>query len=51
MFTFEKTQKIVQIGATRIGGQPGENPTALIGSIFYERHKIVSNAKKEFSIR
>ncbi len=46
MFTFEKTQKIVQIGATRIGGQLGENPTALIGSIFYERHKIVSDAKK-----
>jgi tetrahydromethanopterin S-methyltransferase subunit H len=48
MFKFEKTQKIVQIGSTRIGGQPGENPTALIGSIFYERHKIVSDAKQGF---
>lgn len=46
MLKFDKPQKIVQIGSTRIGGQPGENPTALIGSIFYERHKIVSDAKK-----
>jgi tetrahydromethanopterin S-methyltransferase subunit H len=45
MLKFDKTQKIVEIGSTRIGGQPGENPTALIGSIFYERHKIVSDAK------
>ncbi|MEM3585743.1 MAG: tetrahydromethanopterin S-methyltransferase subunit H [Candidatus Jordarchaeaceae archaeon] len=43
MLTFETKQKILEIGNVKIGGQPGELPTVLIGSIFYDRHKIVSN--------
>lgn len=43
MLTFETEQKILQIGNVKIGGQPGELPTVLIGSIFYDRHKIVSD--------
>lgn len=40
---FETNQKILDIGNVKIGGQPGEFPTVLIGSIFYDRHKIVSD--------
>lgn len=29
-----------------MGGQPGENPTVLIGSIFYSGHRIVSDLEK-----
>ncbi|MEM2145422.1 MAG: tetrahydromethanopterin S-methyltransferase subunit H [Candidatus Jordarchaeaceae archaeon] len=43
MVIFETGQKILEIGKVKIGGQPGELPTVLIGSIFYDRHKIVSD--------
>lgn len=46
MFEFTAEQKIVQIGKVKVGGQPGEFPTLLIGSIFYSGHKIVKDAKK-----
>jgi len=34
------------VAGVRVGGQPGENPTVLIGTIFYEGHKIVSDPVK-----
>ena len=40
---FERHQSTVTINGIDIGGQPGEYPTALIGTIFYERHKIVDD--------
>ena len=43
MFKFKKKQNIFEIGGVRIGGQPGELPTVLIGSIFHEGHKIVKD--------
>lgn len=43
---FEKKQKVFTIGNLDVGGQPGELPTVLIGTIFYEGHKIVEDAKK-----
>ena len=46
MFVFEKEQIIHTIGRVKIGGNPGENPTALAGTIFYNGHKIVDDAKK-----
>ncbi len=46
MFKFEKEQTVFDIAGVKIGGQPGEYPTVLIGSIFYERHKIVSDPLK-----
>ncbi|MGD0996152.1 MAG: tetrahydromethanopterin S-methyltransferase subunit H [Candidatus Bathyarchaeia archaeon] len=46
MFKFEKEQKVFNIAGVNIGGQPGEYPTALIGSIFYSGHKIVSDHVK-----
>lgn len=45
MFRFRTPQKIFQIGKVRVGGQPGELPTVLIGSIFYAGHKIVDDQK------
>ncbi|HUX98129.1 MAG TPA: tetrahydromethanopterin S-methyltransferase subunit H [Candidatus Deferrimicrobium sp.] len=46
MFIFSKEQKIFQIGKIQIGGQPGQNPPVLIGSIFFKSHKIVIDDKK-----
>lgn len=46
MFLFEKDQTIVEIAGIPIGGQPGEYPTVLIGSIFYQGHKIVQDFQK-----
>lgn len=43
---FEKEQKVFHIANLDVGGQPGELPTVLIGTIFYERHKIVKDAEK-----
>ncbi|MEM3613161.1 MAG: tetrahydromethanopterin S-methyltransferase subunit H [Candidatus Bathyarchaeia archaeon] len=46
MFKFEKEQKIFDIANVKIGGQPGQLPTVLIGSIFYHKHKIVKDERK-----
>jgi tetrahydromethanopterin S-methyltransferase subunit H len=45
MFKFKKEQKVFDIAGVKVGGQPGENPTVLIGSIFYHGHKIVADEK------
>lgn len=41
MFKFEREQKVFDIAGVNVGGQPGEYPTVLIGSIFYSGHKVV----------
>ncbi|MHA1279139.1 MAG: tetrahydromethanopterin S-methyltransferase subunit H family protein [Candidatus Helarchaeota archaeon] len=46
MFIFSKEQKVFKIGKVTIGGQPGQNPPALIGSIFFKGHNIVEDDKK-----
>lgn len=46
MLQFEKEQSIVSVGEVEIGGQPGELPTVLIGSIFYEGHGIVEDSTR-----
>jgi len=43
LFNFGREQKIFEIGRVKIGGQSGELPTVLVGSIFHESHKIVRN--------
>jgi len=45
VFRYKIPQKIFQIDEIKIGGQ-GENPTVLIGSIFYKDHKIVKDEEK-----
>jgi tetrahydromethanopterin S-methyltransferase subunit H len=45
MFKFSTHQKVFTLGEIKVGGQPGENPTVLIGSIFYHGHNIVKDEK------
>ncbi len=35
MMSFSKEQKIIEMGGLKLGGQPGELPTALFGTVFY----------------
>ena len=46
MITFKTKQTVACISGVNVGGQPGENPTCIIPSIFYDRHKIVSDPIK-----
>jgi len=46
LLKFENEQKIFRIGKIEVGGQPGQLPTVLVGSIFYERHRIVKDLEK-----
>lgn len=43
MFLFPDP-KTIDISGLKIGGQPGENPPVLIGTMFYELHKILTGA-------
>lgn len=45
MFRFERNQKIFEIGGVKVGGQPGELPTVLIGSLFHRGHRIVKDRR------
>ncbi|MHA1805739.1 MAG: hypothetical protein ACTSU4_14580, partial [Promethearchaeota archaeon] len=45
MLEFEKEQKTITIGSVQVGGQPGENPIVLIGSVFYANHEALLNEK------
>jgi len=46
LFKFATMQKIFEIGKVRIGGQPGELPTVLIGNIFYKGMPEVTDHKR-----
>lgn len=49
MLSFAAEQKIAQVGNVRVGGLPGQQPTVLVGTIFYAKHSIVmDDAKGEF---
>jgi tetrahydromethanopterin S-methyltransferase subunit H len=45
-FKFNTKQNIYTVGKAKVGGQPGELPTFLIGSIFWLGQKMVSDANK-----
>jgi tetrahydromethanopterin S-methyltransferase subunit H len=45
MFKFEREQKVFDIAGVKVGGQPSERPTTLVGSIFYYGHKILVDEK------
>jgi tetrahydromethanopterin S-methyltransferase subunit H len=45
VFKFDKEQKIFEISGVKIGGQPGQRPTVMMGSIFYFKQKIVKDEK------
>ena len=46
MWKFKAEQKKFEIGKVKIGGIPGERPTVLVGTIFYNKHKIVTDQNK-----
>ncbi|MFQ5800116.1 MAG: tetrahydromethanopterin S-methyltransferase subunit H [Candidatus Hydrothermarchaeales archaeon] len=46
MFRFKTPQRVIEIGGIRFGGQPGENPTVLLGTMFYNGHKIIESRKR-----
>ncbi len=46
MFKFDKKQEVFEIGGVKFGGQPGEYPTVLVSTMFYARHKIVTDEDK-----
>lgn len=45
MLDYEQEQKIVEIENVKIGGQPGENSTVMIGTVFYARHPALLDEK------
>jgi tetrahydromethanopterin S-methyltransferase subunit H len=46
MFKFNTPQNVYDVGRVKVGGQPGELPTFLIGSIFWLGQKMVQDANK-----
>ena len=46
MYKFDKEQVVVDVAGCKCGGQPGEYPTVLAGTIFYGGHKIISDEKE-----
>ncbi|MCQ2976463.1 MAG: tetrahydromethanopterin S-methyltransferase subunit H [archaeon] len=43
MFKFDKEQTVFDFAGVKMGGQPGEYPTVLCGTIFYGGHNIVND--------
>jgi tetrahydromethanopterin S-methyltransferase subunit H len=43
MFRFNKEQSVVNVAGVKLGGQPGELPSVLCGTIFYQGHDIVED--------
>ena len=46
MFRLEKQQRICTIGGVKVGGQPGELPPVLVGSIFQKGDRVFSGKRK-----
>ena len=45
MFRFSREQRVYDIAGVKVGGQPGQLPTVMIGSIFYHRHRVLLDEK------
>ncbi len=41
MFRLEREQRVCHIGGVVVGGQPGENPPVLIGSLFHKGDRLL----------
>lgn len=46
MFVFKKEQQSYDFGRVTIGGYPGENPTVLIGGLFFKGQPIVNDTRE-----
>jgi len=41
MFTFDQEQDVHDINGVKFGGQPGEHPTVMVGSLFYKGDSVL----------
>jgi tetrahydromethanopterin S-methyltransferase subunit H len=46
LFRFSREQSIVNVGGVKFGGQCGQLPSVLCGTIFYHGHKIVEDEQR-----
>jgi len=46
MVQFKREQIVYTIGGVEIGGRPGERPMVLVGSIFFSKHRIVTDPER-----
>jgi tetrahydromethanopterin S-methyltransferase subunit H len=46
LYNYRVEQKTLEIGTAKIGGTPGLVPTAMVGSIFYSKDKLVRDATR-----
>jgi len=46
VFVFKKEQQSYDFGGVTIGGHPGENPTVLIGGLFFKGQPIVEDTRE-----
>jgi tetrahydromethanopterin S-methyltransferase subunit H len=46
LYIFKRTQTVIDLGEVRFGGQPGENPTVLVGGVFFRGQSIIKNPIK-----
>lgn len=46
MFRFKREQIVANVAGVRMGGQPGELPSVLCGTIFYQGQRIVQDEEK-----
>jgi tetrahydromethanopterin S-methyltransferase subunit H len=46
VFVFKKEQQSYDFGGVTIGGNPGENPTVLIGGLFFKGQPIVEDTRE-----
>ena len=46
MWPFRTEQRVADIGGVKVGGLPGQQPTVLVGSIFYAKHSVVVDESK-----
>lgn len=46
MFRFSKGQSIVNVAGVKLGGQCGQLPSVLCGTIFYQGHRIIEDEER-----
>lgn len=46
MFVFKREQQVFDFGGVTIGGHPGENPTVLVGGLFFKGQPIMENTRE-----
>ena len=46
MFVFKREQRSFDFGGVTIGGHPGENPTVLVGGLFFKGQPIMENTRE-----